>query len=260
MPSQDMQKKLEYLIAKVTSAPNASGKRASGEVADELDQLLWLFAEDELSHQDEERMWQLVATEPMAVGHFRAMIDSLSRLDAKDLSKSPDAVRARLTSTQKLSSKKGSSAILPTHRVTPQQIVDLVVRVAREFLELGEGFSPRIAMATRDTNEKSTSISKQFLRKIGIGELVVDHAGDSRCDLKLLITEASELYPQSTLSATILDESQAVLETAALRDGQAIFRNLPVGFYSIAVAQAGEEVDRLSVAIQAMEDANGETS
>ena len=36
-----------------------------------------------------------------------------------------------------------------------------------------------------------------------------------------------------------------------------VFCKVPIGVYSIAVAQAGVEVDRLRVAFQGMEDANG---
>ena len=250
-----MQKKLEYLIAKVTPARSPSVERATGVVSDELDQLLWLFAEDELNPQDEERMWQLVADEPTAVGHFRAMIDCLSRLDAKDLSTLPSEVLARLTSTQSIPAKKISPATSPTQRFTPhQQIVDWVVRLARGFLE---EFSPGIAPVARSANELSTSVSKLFLKNIGTVELQVDYADDSQCDVKLLITAASALYPQSTLTVTLLDESQTVLATAPLSDGQVVFCKVPIGVYSIAVAQAGVEVDRLRVAFQGMEDANG---
>lgn len=246
-------KKLDQLVKAFVPRSGAHPQQSQQTVSDELDHLLWQFAEDGLSEEEEERLWELAAKEPGAVQYFASMLASLERHDSPELSVLPDAVVRRL---QTQISPSISPGLLAGFDLIKQQaaalqgfIADISLQVSREFLQVAHGIGTLSRSLARSSDERRTSHTHQLLRRVGIIEIVIDHAGEQRCHLTIRVTEPSDSYPLTALQARLFDPSGIQPNPVALSGGFARFSDLATGNYAIAIEKDGQEIERIAVSL-----------
>ncbi|MBL8890087.1 MAG: hypothetical protein JNL67_08920 [Planctomycetaceae bacterium] len=255
---------IERLYNVLEPTKQAVGQSAEP-VSDELEDLLWLFAEDELSEEQESRLWELAAQEPAAVAYFQDIVKSLENqtYQAHEVLPLPAYVQEHLASTQ----KSPTTSNLPMAASLQQRlagitqqvgalshfIADIALEVAHDFLQAVPGTTSPLALsAARSTTERRTSLVQQLLKRIGILELTIDHAGNGQCHLTVQVIEPSNNYPVETLTAE-LNHSQLPCGEPQRWVGNVVrFADLAPGDYSMVFRQQDREIERINVALRAI--------
>jgi len=233
---------------------------ASTPLPDELVELIWQFAEDDLSPTEETRFCDLIAQHPAGINYLKAVALSTEALDAS-LDTLPSNVLSRLRAADRTIAASPAAVIASIQtgvaKLTEQAkswqafIADMSLEIAQDFLRVLPGTSVTPGFATaRSATEPNTSHVQQLLKRIGIVELTIDHMGAGLCDLTIRIIEASDNHPLDSLSvllktATTNDPDPQFFVERVLR-----FRHLAVGDYAIVFQRADQEVDRLHISLR----------
>lgn len=255
--------KLDELLNATQDNPANAQPSAEG-LPDELVDLVWQFAETELSPTEEQRFWQLLAQYPQAAHYLKEITFTVDSPD-QSLDTLPTAVLGRLRAAQGVVPESPASLIaavqtgvgkLWEQTASLQKFMaDISLEVAHDFLRALPGTPVRLELSSaRSEAEPRTSVVHQLLKRIGIIEVTIDHVGDGRCDLTIRITESSDNHPIEALSARLVGgpsggDTARYFHSNALR-----FADLAVGDYGIVFQQDHKEVDRLNVSLQTLQD------
>ena len=264
---KNRQELLEALLA--GTAPTES--ETAPPVSDELDHLLWLYAEEALTEAQEQRMWELAAHEPGVAPHFRKLVARLEHHSAAAEEPIPERVWARLGLPENNTASApgplatpaplpGSSLKLPSSTLgssTPapleQRLVDVAIRVANEFFQWLGGGQPSLSLAgmARGNDERHTTfLSPAQLRSTGIYKIAINHVGQHRCDVGLLIDVPGAGVAASSLQVELRTDDGDVLRTEVFENQAAWFRQLSPGRYALVLRQAEREVDRFTLDLE----------
>jgi hypothetical protein len=219
-------------------------------ISEELEQLLWLFAEDTLDEADEPRLWELAAAEPGAERYLEQMLAEIAREPAEELGRVPAEALAAAGITLEPSR--------PAAPVRPSPLAgwaaDVWVQVARDFLAsvLGGTSGMPLAAAVRSgADEPRTTLRCERLKSKAVYELVLDHAGQQTCHLTVQVKE--HLFPGGLerLEFELRDADGRRLESRRAEDAAVRFRSLRPGHYTVVVLDGGAEADRLEIQLDA---------
>jgi len=229
-------------------------------ISDELEQLLWLFAEDCLTEPEIERLCQLAAGQPATTWHFSRMLDASGEDEPVDNAIWQRALAAVQTSRQAASGgEQAPSPMAPdTAQDKPQPvrpaapwIPDIQITVAVDHLLsslLGLVDLPPVAAAVRSgAGEKRTSFEKQILKSKAYYRLTVDHAGRQACHVTLAIEQHQFRVPLDQLTVQNRDADNQVLETKPFVDRAARFRNLGPGRHTLVVTYEEQALDEMQL-------------
>ncbi len=254
---QRYQEKLKQLVAVL---PESTQTNALAAVSDELEELLWLYAEDDITDMEEERLWELASQEPGALSRFRGILASIAKSDPVELSSLPERVLEQLRASSPdaitASPKAELTKIVQQATEFGKFIADISIEVAQEFLRLASGQHMQLSLssARSGSSEPRTTFQKQLLRRIGILVITIDHAGNGKCNLTVRITEPGPSYPVPSLQVRLISES-GVKHDPELFSGDSVrLANLDVNNYFLVFEQHGREVDRLGITLEAFRD------
>lgn len=272
-PLSPFQQKRLDLLAAVAGWPATTSAAPPPPVSAELDQLLWLYAEDAIDEADERRLWELAAREPGVATHFRALVARLAHHEAAAAAPLPEQVMDKLgltplpaAATSSATSPANSPATTPANSMAAARAAQkpaqrgsqsalwggVVLRVARDFLDLANSSLDSFALAgaARSAAERPTTFtSENQLTSAGIFKVQVNHVGEGRCDVALRVELSSESHPVSSLLVELRDARDTLLQSARFASSAAWFRNLEPGQYVLAILDGGQELDRVRLTL-----------
>jgi hypothetical protein len=254
----------QHLLSMLETFVLAAPPTNDAQISDELDRLLWLFAEDLVTPEEEQQMWRLVASEPGAHAHFTKMLASLGRQNNADLDTLPANLLAKLKTHSTLSVKPQATMALRQSRASlgamagsslGNPMADVCIWVARQFLRPTLGAPYDFGFAANpvrgDSAEPMTSYRQQLLRRSGIYLLSLEHLGEHRVQLSLEVVLAADRFPTATVIVELRGAAGQVVESQAFREQVVRFGSLPVSEYHLAFVVDHREIDQVTVSLVA---------
>lgn len=223
-------------------SPEVVLKRSIPKLSDELELLLWLYADDLTTSEQEERLWELSAQEPGAHGYLEQIYAADQILSRAGEEKNMD---------------RGSSkavAIGWPDAATLARLPGVAVKFAENQLQMtrqsGQSVASQYAMA-RSAGEPVTRMSDEQTLSCGTLKIDVSRRPNGTFDVSLSLSHLISEVDADSLSVQLLANEELVSESL-MADASVRFREQQPGSYVVVLTSVTGVLDRFVIDIESV--------